>query len=146
MTTSEGEVRRLLALDEARARALVEVDIDTLDRVTEEAYVHVESSGKRRTKTEFIDGLRKGISRFERFIIDENVATIYGDTAVLTGRYHTDIRTAEGLQPTKHARHMRVYARRGEGWINVAHQATAIVAPASGNYGGELASDNEAGA
>lgn len=132
MTKPSDETQDLLALDEARARALVSVDIAALERITGEDYVHVESSGKRRSKAEFIEGLRHGEYRFDSFTIDENAVSIYGDTAVLTGRYHNDIRTAAGLQPTKYARHIRVYVRRGDGWVNVAHQATAVAAPSAG--------------
>ncbi|WP_157215783.1 nuclear transport factor 2 family protein [Flavisphingomonas formosensis] len=117
-------IAEILALDAARADALVRIDIAFLDRITSEDYTHVESSGHTRTKAEFLDGLREGAFRFETFAIDENHVRLFGDTAIVTGRYHNDIRTPAGLQPTKYARHIRVYVRRGGAWRNVAHQAT----------------------
>jgi ketosteroid isomerase-like protein len=115
---------QVLAVEAARARALVDADVATLDRITSDDYVHVESTGKVRTKAQFLDGLRQGEYRFESFVVDENHVSIHGDTAVVTGSYHNVIRTRAGVQPVKHARHIRVYARRDGAWINVAHQAT----------------------
>jgi hypothetical protein len=54
---------------------------------------------------------------------------LYGDTAVVTGRYQNVVCTPQGEQPPKHARFIRVYVRRSGRWQNVAHQATGIPAP-----------------
>ena len=115
---------QVLSVEAARAKALVDADVATLDRMTSDDYVHVESTGKVRTKAQFLDGLRQGEYRFESFIVDENHVSIHGETAVVTGSYHNVIRTSAGVQPVKHARHIRVYIRRDGAWINVAHQAT----------------------
>lgn len=115
---------QVLEIDQLRAEAMIEPDLPTLDRITAEDYTHVESSGKARSKAEFLDGLRRGEYRFVTFVIDENLVRVYGDVAVVTGRYHNDIITQQGRQPTKFARHIRVYVRRAGAWLNVAHQAT----------------------
>jgi hypothetical protein len=122
-------VTEVLAVEALRVKALVDGDIATLDRITSSDYRHVESTGKVRTKDQFLRDLEQGGYRFDSFVIDENQIRIFGDTAVVTGRYHNDIRTKLGLQPTKHALHVRIYVREGGKWINVAHQATETAHP-----------------
>jgi hypothetical protein len=121
----------VLEIDKARADALVRADVEMLRRVMSEDYTHVESTGRMRDKTDFLEGLRRGDYRFESFVIDENQVRFFGNTAIVTGSYHNDIRTPVGLMPTKYARHLRVYVRRDSTWQNVAHQATEV--PASGH-------------
>lgn len=117
---------QVLEVEEIRLRAMLDADIETLDRITAADYVHVESSGQVRTKAQFLDGLRDREYRFKRFVIEENDVRIMGSAAVVTGRYHNVIETPDGVQPVKYARHIRVYERRNGQWMNVAHQATAI--------------------
>jgi ketosteroid isomerase-like protein len=125
-TPDQLEVEEVLAVEATRVRALLNADIATLDQITAQDYIHVESNGRRRSKTEFLDGLARSEYRFENFVIDENSVRIIGPVAIVTGRYHNDIRSREGLQPTKYARHIRVYVKNDGLWRNVAHQATQI--------------------
>lgn len=123
---AEDAAAQVLAIETARAKAMVAVDIATLDRITDEDYVHVESSGKTRTKAQLLEGLRRGEFRFASFAVDDNRVRIYGDVAVVTGSYRNAILTPTGPGPTKNARHIRVYVRRADTWKNVSHQATAV--------------------
>ncbi|WP_084397960.1 nuclear transport factor 2 family protein [Henriciella aquimarina] len=116
----------VLEVEAVRLKAMLEADVETLERITGDDYVHVESSGKVRTKTEFLDGFRNRDYRFESFVIEQNDVNMLGSVAVVTGRYHNIIETPAGVQPIKHARHVRVYALRDGQWINVTHQATEI--------------------
>ncbi len=79
-----------------------------------------------RTKAQFLALLARPDFRFVRWTIDENVVRVYGDTAVVTGHYRNVTATADGEQPEKRARHLRVWVLRDGAWRNVAHQATAI--------------------
>lgn len=125
MSAAEEDERKIvLELDSLRAKALVDKDIATLDRIIADDYTHVESSGNARSKRELLESLRRSDYHFKSFVIDANRVRIYGDTAVVTGRYHNEIVTSKGLQPVKYARHLRVYVRRDGTWRNVAHQAT----------------------
>lgn len=123
-SSAHGAVAQVLAVESVRARAMVVGDLAVLNDITSNDYVHVESTGRVRTKAEFLDGFRRGEYAFESFVIDENRVDLYGDTAVVSGRYHTVIRTQQGTQPRKDARHLRVYVLRNGVWSNVAHQAT----------------------
>ena len=125
-TPDKRDIEQVLALETIRVRALLDADLATLDRITAQDYVHVESNGRRRSKAEFLDGLARPDYRFETFVIDENHVQLVGPVAIVTGRYHNAIRTREGLRPAKYARHLRVYVKQGGSWQNVAHQATEI--------------------
>ena len=70
------------------------------------------------------------MTRFRSLVVDRNDIRIFGDVAVLTGRYSNQVETAAGLQPVKQARHQRVYVRRDGEWVVVAHQATTTDEPA----------------
>lgn len=124
--TNETVRNQVLAVEQVRLEAMLEGDVVALSRITGDDYVHVESNGTRRNKTQFLRGLQTAEYRFESFVIDENSVVVHGETAIVTGSYRNRIRTPAGLLPVKHARHMRIYVRRDGEWINVAHQATAI--------------------
>ncbi|RKF21860.1 nuclear transport factor 2 family protein [Altericroceibacterium spongiae] len=123
---AQADEAAVLQVEAVRLEAMREGDIATLDRITGADYVHIESTGQRRNKAEFLDGFRNREYRFKSFVIEANHVRMLGNVAVVTGRYSNIIETPEGVQPVKHARHMRVYALREGRWINIAHQATAI--------------------
>ena len=117
----------VLKVEAIRLEAMLDADVETLDQITGDDYVHVESTGQVRTKAQFLDGLKNRVYRFKSFIIEENNVNVMGTVAVVTGSYRNIIETSAGVQPVKYARHIRVYALRDGKWINVAHQATAIL-------------------
>lgn len=125
MSLAEAEVLRL---DDERVQATVRRDYATLERLIAPECILVESNGTVRTTAEFMAGLKAGGSTFDTFVIDENRVRIYGTTAVVTGRYHNSVRTQDGVQPVKHARHTRVWAQQADGrWQMVSHQATEFL-------------------
>lgn len=118
------DVEEVLAIDARRIAALVAGDLATVEALTAEDYTHVETNGGRRDKAGFLALLARPDFRFVRWTIDENVARVFGDVAVVTGSYRNVTRTAAGEQPEKRARHIRVWVRTNGAWRNVAHQAT----------------------
>jgi hypothetical protein len=126
------DIDAILALEARRSKALVDGDAATLDLLTAQDYTHVETGGGVRDKAGFLSILSRPGMRFTSWVIEENLVRVYGDTAVVTGRYHNTVRTSAGEQPPKHARHIRVWVRRDGRWQNVAHQATQIPAASPG--------------
>lgn len=120
------DTEEVLAADVRRIAALLSGDWATVDALTAEDYTHVETNGGRRDKAGFLALLRQPDLRFLRWTVDENEVRVFGDVAVVTGTYRNVVRNAQGEQPEKHARHLRVWIRRDGAWRNVAHQATAI--------------------
>jgi len=123
--TLQKDIADILELETRRSRALVEGDAATLDEIISDDYTHVETGGGVRDKAGFLGILSRPGVRFTSWVIEENTVRIYGDTAVVTGRYHNTVVTPAGEQPPKHARHIRVYVKHDGRWRNVAHQATA---------------------
>jgi hypothetical protein len=119
-------VAEVLAADARRIDALVAADLATLDELTAEDYTHVETNGGLRDKAQFLALLGQPGLRFVSWTIDENHVRIFGDVALVSGRYRNVVQTAAGVQPEKHARHLRVWVRRDGAWRNVAHQATRL--------------------
>src|SRR5262249_13775954 len=107
MDTPEGE--EVLAADARRVAALVAKDLESVDALTAEDYTHVETNGGRRDKAGFLALLRQPDFRFVRWTIDENAVRVFGDVAVVSGSYRNVTRNAQGEQPEKHARHLRVW-------------------------------------
>ena len=120
------DIDAIHALEARRTQALLDADVATLDEITAEDYTHVETGGGLRDKAGFLAALSRPGVRFVRWDIQESLVRVYGDTAVVTGRYQNVVVTPEGEQPPKNARFIRVYARREGRWRNVAHQATAM--------------------
>ena len=128
-TSRKLDIDTVLALEQQRCTALVAGDMAVLDALTADDYTHVESSGGVRDKAGFLAAMGRTDQRFVEWVIVENSVRVYGDVAVATGCYHNTLQTAAGVQPTKHARHQRVWVRRDGSWRNVAHQATALAVP-----------------
>jgi hypothetical protein len=114
------------SIETSRAKAIVDADVGALDIITDDDYVHVESSGAIRTKREFLDLIRHGEGCYERYVIAQNNIRIYGKVAVVTGVFENTYRPRDGGCIVKRARHIRVYVRRDAAWRNVSHQATSL--------------------
>lgn len=122
-------VQEILAIESERLQALLDKDIATLARITAEEYVHVDTGGGQRDKADFLRTIGNPSVRFASWVIEENHVQVYGDCAVVSGRYHASPHTPAGVQPAKYARHLRVYVKRDGTWLNVAHQATQFESP-----------------
>jgi uncharacterized protein (TIGR02246 family) len=118
--------QEVLQVENTRIQALLQQDFATLERLMAEDCIHVESNGTRRTTAQFLAAFKAGEFAFEAFNIEENSVRIYGDTAVVIGRYSNRICTGGKTLPTKRARHLRVYVKRAGSWQLVAHQATEL--------------------
>jgi hypothetical protein len=114
------------SIEASRAKAIVDADVETLNIITDDDYIHVESSGAIRTKREFLDLIRHADGGHEPYVIAENNIRIYGNVAVVTGAFESVYRPRDGDCIVKRARHIRVYVRRDAAWRNVSHQATAV--------------------
>src|SRR5262249_46894558 len=114
------------AVEQRRIDALMAADIQALDAIIDAQCTHIESTGTARTKAAFLEDVAKRAFSFDLFEIAENHIRIFGDTAVVAGTYRDIVRVHGQAQPVKHARHLRVYVRRGDSWQLVAHQATEI--------------------
>ena len=120
--------REVLQVEEERIQALLRGDTVALEYILAEEFISTESSGKVSTKPEFIAAFKRDGIGFESFEIEENNVRIYGETAIVIGRYSNRMRARDATPaPLIHARHLRFYVKRSGLWLLVAHQATEIV-------------------
>ena len=118
--------QELLHVENARDQALLRQDFATLERIMAEACARAERNGTVRTTAQVLAAFKAGELAFDAFDIEENSVRLYGDTAVVIGRYSNRIRTGGTTSPTNRARHLRVYVKRAGSWQLVAHQATEL--------------------
>lgn len=117
----EAERRRALALN---AR-----DIPMLRRLIGGNYRHVETNGRVRTKTEFLQALARDEYRLRDYALEDmEVEVVDGGVAIVTGTYRA-VRAGPG-QPLR-GRYVRVWTRQPGGWRIALHQGTEIRTAAS---------------
>ena len=107
-----------------RSRAIVAGDIAALRTLTDDAYVHVDVSGLRRDRDDFLAALSGG-TRYDAYDVLENAIAVHGDVAVVTGTFRNVAHTEGKLIETR-GRHVRVYVRGSDGWKNILHQGTRM--------------------
>ena len=129
MADGDDRLGQLQAAEAGRCRALLAADVAALAALTGEDYRHVETGGGTRDRAGFLEAIARPDHRFVQWVIEESRIDLYGDVAVVSGRYHNQVQTPAGLQPVKHARFLRVWVHRYGAWWNVAHQATATTPP-----------------
>lgn len=109
-----------------RALALNERDIELLRRLIGGNYRHVESNGRLRTKTEFLQALARDEYRIRNYALEDmEVEVVAGDVAIVTGTYRAARIDLGAGQPLR-GRYVRVWTRQPEGWRMSLHQGTEI--------------------
>ena len=110
-----------------RALALGQRDIEVLRRLISGDYYHVESNGRVRSKTEFLQALARNEFRIRGYGVDDVEIKVVDDggTAIVTGTYRTTLQDVPAGQPTR-GRYVRVWTRHPDGWRNALHQSTEI--------------------
>ncbi len=115
-----------------RAQALGQRDIDVLRRLIGGDYYHVESNGRIRSKTEFLQALARNEFRLRDYGLDNMEINMVdkGGAAIVTGTYRVTVQEGQAAQPRR-GRYVRIWTRHPEGWRNALHQSTEIrpVAP-----------------
>jgi hypothetical protein len=114
-------------LERDRQQAFVRGDINKLDQETSEDYTTINSSGKLSTKFQMMSNLRAGKTKVESVTLDDLKARVYGDMAILTGRYG-DVSVTDGVRKDSHALFTRIFVNTNGHWQAVAYQQTAASA------------------
>jgi hypothetical protein len=126
-TASVAVEQQIEQLERDRQQAFVHGEIDKLDQETSESYTTVNSSGKLSTKPQMMSNLRAGKTKVASVTLEDLKARVYGDVAVLTGRYG-DMSITDGVRKESHALFTRVFVKANGHWQAVAYQQTAISA------------------
>jgi len=110
-----------------RTQALNGRDIELLRRLIGGNYHHVETNGRLRTKTEFLQALARDEYRIRNYEV-ENMDIEMADNggmAIVTGTYRASRQDTANTQPVR-GRYVRVWTREADGWRNALHQGTEI--------------------
>ena len=121
------EERAVLDAEDLRYRAMIDADLDTMDRLCAEELSYAHSSGVRDTKSEYFAKVRSGY--YDYHSIDHPVerVEVVGDTAIVVGRMTADL-DVDGTRKTIDNLALAVWAKDGGEWRLLAYAPTALPA------------------
>jgi hypothetical protein len=101
------------------------LDIATIDRLLHPNYLIVQPDGVQETKAQTLASLQSGNRHWDVAESDELAVRLYGNTAVVTGRWRG--RGHNGAIPFDYrARFLSIWVCEGGAWHNVAYMATEL--------------------
>lgn len=124
---AQREPARVREAERKRAQAVAGRDVNLLRSLIGGEYYHVESNGRVRSKTEFMQMLARDDFEFRSYDIDDMDVTLLdgGRTAVVTGRILAQVQNPNRPREFR-GRFVRIWALQQEGWRNILHQVTEI--------------------
>lgn len=118
--------QEIIRLEQARCRALVEADIDSLEKLVSDDVVHVHANGKADDRQAYLAMVGSQI-RFLEAGRKELDVRVYGDTAIATGRLdQTIVINESGQRVDMRVMTTQVWVRRGNSWQQASFQATNL--------------------
>jgi ketosteroid isomerase-like protein len=110
-------------VERRREAALLSVDLDALDALFAEDLVHIHSTGLVHGKAELLEhiGRRRAFIAIERGPLD---VRIEGNTAVMTGRQTSRMRSPSGSEVVMDGFVTQILRRSNEGWKLINFQLT----------------------
>jgi ketosteroid isomerase-like protein len=106
-------------------RAHLECDVDVLGRLMAEEYSLIGQKGEVLKKEQILATFRAGERHWDRAESDQLEVRVYGEVAVVTGRWTAKGATA-GLPFDYAARYVSVWVKRDGRWQMVSDQSTPI--------------------
>jgi ketosteroid isomerase-like protein len=125
MMAAQDRAEQLKEMERELAQAHLDLDLEAFDRLLHPEYTIIQPGGRIERKEETIASLRTGNRYWTRARSDELQVSVFGDTAVVIGRW-----TGKGRNGAEHfdytARFLSVWVREDGCWRNVAAQSTPI--------------------
>src|SRR4051812_14561679 len=111
----EQEERAVLDAEDRRYQAMIDADLETMDRLCADELSYAHSSGARDTKQEYFEKVRSGY--YDYHSIDHPVerVEVVGDTAIVVGRMTADL-TVQGTRKTIDNLALAVWAKDVGDW------------------------------
>jgi uncharacterized protein (TIGR02246 family) len=125
MNPTEMTIEAVLAAEREWVRAHQELDLQAIDRLMGDDYHIVQSDGRVAGKAEALASYQSGTRDWETAESDEYHVRVYGDTAIVLGRWRAR-GSNNGEAFDYAARFTSVYVRRDGRWQIVADQSTMI--------------------
>ena len=124
---SARDLAALRVAEQRRAQAVASRDVATLRNLISGDYYHVETRGRTRTKTEFLQLLSRDEYEFRSYEVDNTEIRMLdnGRAAVVTGRFRAEPQDADRPRPLR-GRYVRMWVLGPEGWRNAMQQTTEI--------------------
>jgi len=121
------EDQKILALSNQIFKWEVEGKIDSLDKVFNDKFVVVSSTGAQQTKVQYIARLKSGNFVHNNIEVQENSASVSDNTATVVGK-GTFVVTAGGKKATIQLSYIEVFTRAavGQPWSVLAMHASAL--------------------
>lgn len=115
----------IIEAEQALAAAHLTLDIATIDRLLHPNYVIVQPGGVHENKAQTLASLTTGDRYWDLAESDDLEVRLYGDTAVVTGRWRGCGRNGN-VQFDYCARFLSTWVREAAEWRNVAYMATEV--------------------
>ena len=119
------DVDEVLAAEDERYRAMLDADLDALDRLCADELSYAHSSGVRDTKQEYVAKVRSGYYDYHRIDHPVERVEVHGDTAIVVGRMTADL-TVDGTRKTIDNLALAVWTRAADGWRLLAYAPTRL--------------------
>ncbi len=119
------QTEQLLQAEAAWTQAFLELDVAALAEMMAVEYTQVNDRGALVDKAGVLASLRSGQRMWERATSDEHVVRIYGDCAVVIGRWVAK-GSNHGITFDYAARYVAVWVWRDARWQMVSDQSTEI--------------------
>jgi ketosteroid isomerase-like protein len=123
--TPDDDAAAVLAADEDRYRAMLDADLDALDRLCADELSYAHSNGARDTTPEYFAKVRTGYYDYHRIDHPVERVEVVGDTAIVVGRMTADLHSG-GVRKTIDNLALAVWVRSGGSWRLLAYAPTRL--------------------
>lgn len=124
-TEVERATQELIKIETGWAEAEIKKDIAFFDPILAEDYTYTDSEGNIKTKAQYIASKKLGESVVTSAVNDEMKVRVYGDAAVITGRW-TGKEKIKGKDISSQSRWTDTFIRRDGRWMCVATHTSTI--------------------
>jgi ketosteroid isomerase-like protein len=118
-------IDEVVRVEQRWAQAHRELDPAAIEEILADDYVQIQADGTVIGKAETVQSYRSGKRRWDYANSDEHRVSVYGDIAILLGRW-TGRGENDGARFDYTARFMAIYIRRSGTWQLRAEQSTSI--------------------
>lgn len=115
----------VMALEEKWAQAQLKGDAAALASLLADTLVITSSNGLVRTKAEYVGSLKSGETRFTSAKVDQMRVHVYGDTAIVTGRFQ-GAGTEKGKPFNEAERWTDTWVKQNGQWLCVASHGSPV--------------------
>ena len=116
----------VLKLHKEYEAAIARQDASVLERLLADDYTYTPSTGGFMDKARVVTTTKSGVFAVGSFRSDDLRVRVYGEAAVVTGRWIAEVTVGGRGSQGRDRRYLIVYARRNGHWQIVAEQRTAI--------------------